>query len=210
VWTWDITYLQSSVRGEFFYLYLVLDLWSRKIVDWRVEERESDEFSSEMIQRSCEILGIDPDQLTLHSDNGGPMKGATMLATLLRLGVAASFSRPRVSNDNPFSEALFRTAKYRPDYPNGPFTSIEEARAWVAGFVTWYNTVHQHSAIRYVTPDDRYTGRERDVLARRRQTYEQARRRNPARWSGPTRNWTPVGAVYLNPVTDELTYAEVV
>ena len=188
----------------FFYLYLVLDLWSRKIVGWTVEACESKELSSAMIQRVCEELGVDPRNLTLHADNGGPMKGSTMLATLQRLKIAASFSRPHVSNDNPFSESLFRTLKYRPEYPNKPFSTLEEARAWVAGFVTWYNTCHLHSAIRYVTPDDRYFGREQDVLARRKATYEKARQRHPERWSGATRNWEPVGAVYLNPNNEEV------
>ena len=204
VWTWDITYLQTTVRGMFFYLYLVLDLWSRKIVGWTVETCESKELSSALIQRVCAELGVDPENLTLHADNGGPMKGSTMLATLQRLGIAASFSRPHVSNDNPFSESLFRTLKYRPEYPNKPFSSLKEARAWVAGFVTWYNTCHLHSAIRFVTPDDRYFDHEQDVLARRKATYEKARQRHPERWSGAIRNWEPVGDVYLNPNTEEV------
>lgn len=210
VWTWDITYLQTTVRGMFFYLYLVLDMWSRKIVGWTVEACESKELSSALIQRACEELGVDPENLTLHSDNGGPMKGSTMLVTLQRLGIMASFSRPRVSDDNPYSEALFRTLKYRPEYPNKPFGSLEEARAWVAGFVTWYNTCHLHSAIRFVTPDDRHFGREQEVLARRRATYEKARQRHPERWSGAIRDWSPVGAVYLNPNTEEVCLEEIV
>jgi len=202
VWTWDITYLRSSVRGRFFYLYLVVDLYSRRIVGWTVEDSESMELSSALMERTCQQLGVDPEGIILHADNGGPMKGSTMLATLQRLGIVPSFSRPRVSDDNPFSESLFRTMKYRPAYPSRPFSTIEEARDWVAAFVTWYNTEHLHSAIRFVTPDDRYFGREREVLARRSQTYEQALRRHPERWSGPTRNWEPVGPVYLNPVTE--------
>jgi len=202
VWTWDITYLRSSVRGVFFYLYLVVDMYSRKIVGWTVEETESMELSSALLQRVCQQLGVDPEGIVLHSDNGGPMKGSTMLATVQRLGIVPSFSRPRVSDDNPFSEALFRTLKYRPEYPSRPFSSLQEARDWVAAFVTWYNTEHLHSAIRYVTPDDRHFGREKGVLARRKQTYKQARARNPERWSGAIRNWQPVGPVYLNPVTD--------
>jgi len=148
---------------------------------------------------TCEELGIDPQGIVFHADNGGPMKGSTMLATIQRLGVIASFSRPGVSDDNPYSEALFRTLKYRPQYPSRPFASLEQARAWVAGFVAWYNTEHRHSAIRFVTPDDRHFGREEAILEKRKAVYEQARRRNPERWAGPTRNWTPVGAVRLNP-----------
>ena len=193
----------------FFYLYLVVDMYSRKIVGWSVEQTESMELSSALLQRACQQLGVDPKGIVLHSDNGGPMKGSTMLATLQRLGIVPSFSRPRVSDDNPYSEALFRTLKYRPEYPSRPFTSLEEARTWVAAFVTWYNTEHLHSAIRYVTPDDRHFGRDKQVLACRKQTYEQARRHHPERWSGPIRNWQPVGPVYLNPVTDVDTPQEV-
>ena len=127
------------------------------------------------------------------------MKGSTMLATLQKLGVVASFSRPRVSDDNPFSEALFRTLKYRPEYPARPFASLPEARAWVASFVTWYNTEHRHSAIRFVTPDQRHFGYEKSILKKRRRVYERARRRHPERWARKIRNWTPVGDVHLNP-----------
>ena len=139
------------------------------------------------------------DVLVLHSDNGGPMKGATMLATMDRLGITPSFSRPRVSDDNPFSESCFRTLKYRPEYPDQPFASIEAAHVWVARFVEWYNEEHRHSAIRFVTPAQRHDGVESELLARRRDVYEQARQRNPERWTGACRNWTPVPSVILNP-----------
>ena len=144
-------------------------------------------------------MGLDPDGLVLHSDNGGPMKGATMLATLQNLGVVASFSRPRVSDDNPYSEALFRTLKYRPGFPSQPFASLKTAQGWVDGFVAWYNTEHLHSAIRFITPDDRHFGREAAILAQRQQVYEKARKTTPERWAQNTRNWQPVEAVYLNP-----------
>lgn len=199
VWSWDITYLRSPVAGRFFYLYLVLDVWSRKIVGAAVHEEESGELAAKLITKACAAEGVDEAGLVVHADNGGPMKGATMLVTLERLGVVPSFSRPRVSDDNPFSESIFRTLKYRPTYPRGPFASAEAARAWVADFVRWYNTEHQHSAIRFVTPEDRHTGREAEILAERRRVYETARRRRPERWSGTTRNWTPVPEVRLNP-----------
>jgi transposase InsO family protein len=199
VWSWDITYLPSVVRGLFFYLYMVEDVWSRKIVGWEIHCEESMDLAARLISRTCAELGVDPDGLVLHADNGGPMKGATMLATLQRLGVVTSFSRPHVSDDNPYSEALFRTLKYRPEYPRGPFETLEAARAWVAGFVTWYNTEHLHSAIRFVTPDDRHYGCEDAILRHRKLVYERARRRNPRRWSGATRDWNPVGTVVLNP-----------
>ena len=199
VWSWDITYLRSPVRGVFFYLYLFLDVWSRKIVGGKVYAEECTQRASEIFQAICEDLDIDPTGLVLHQDNGSPMKGATLLSTLETLGVIASFSRPRVSDDNPYSEALFRTLKYRPEYPDHPFSSIEHAQAWVDRFVAWYNTEHLHSSIRFVTPEDRHQGRDTEILARRQRVYEHARRQHPERWSAATRNWEPVHSVYLNP-----------
>ncbi len=199
VFSWDITYLRSAVRGEYYYLYLVMDIWSRKIVGWRVERTESMDYSSELITSICAALGVDPEGIVLHSDNGGPMKGSTMLATLEVLGIVASFSRPRVSDDNPFSEALFRTLKYRPWFPNRPFQSLEEARLWVSAFVDWYNDEHLHSSIGYVTPNDRHAGRDVKILAKRREVFEQARRRHPDRWSGAIRNLDRIEVVELNP-----------
>lgn len=203
VWSWDITYLRSPIRGVFFYLYLIVDIFSRKIVGWRVHPTESGDISSALVTETVAKEGVDPDELTLHADNGGPMKGSTMLATLQRLGVVASFSRPAVSDDNPFAEALFRTLKYRPGYPRKPFQTVDAARSWVDGFVAWYNGEHLHSGIRYVTPRDRHVGRDREILAKRASVYRAAKRRTPRRWTGETRNWKPVGAVYLNPVKQE-------
>lgn len=141
--------------------------------------------------------------LVLHADNGGPMKGSTMLTTLHRLGVLASFSRPRVSDDNPYAEALFRTLKYRPGYPREPFETLDAARAWLAGFVAWYNTEHLHSAIRYVTPDERHAQLDTGILAKRHDLYRAACARTPRRWTRHTRTWTPIGAVALNPTNME-------
>lgn len=199
VWTWDITFLKSTVRGGFFYLYMFVDVWSRKIVAAKVFEKESMDYSARLFTTACMAHGVDADTLVLHSDNGGPMKGSTMLATLQKLGVVPSFSRPKVSDDNPYSEALFRTMKYRPEYPSGAFKSIEDAQAWVDEFVMWYNTRHLHSAIRFVTPDDRHYGRQEDILSHRHEVYQRAKTKNPARWSGQTRNWQPVRIVWLNP-----------
>lgn len=199
VWSWDITYLQTSVKGLFFYLYMVVDVWSRKIISAQMFAEESMEHSAMLIARACMLHGVQPKKLVLHADNGGPMKGATMLATLHKLGVVPSFSRPSVSNDNPYSESLFRTMKYRPEYPLKPFENLDQAQAWVDGFVFWYNTQHLHSAIRYVTPDDRHFGREESILSNRRKVYKTAREQNPERWSNEIRNWKPVCEVWLNP-----------
>jgi putative transposase len=203
VWSWDITYLKSPIRGIFYYLYLVVDVWSRKIVGSVVHEAESAEHASRLIDAACAAEEIERDALVLHADNGGPMKGATMLATLEKLGIAASFSRPRVSNDNPYSEALFRTFKYRPEFPRSGFASLEAARSWVDRFVAWYNTEHRHSAIRYVTPEQRHTGQDKDVLRQRDELYAKAKAARPDRWSGATRNWTPPAEVRLNPTPNE-------
>jgi putative transposase len=199
VWSWDITYLPTIVRGRFLYLYLVLDVWSRRIVGWEVHERESAELAAGLIHRICDEACIDPKGLVLHSDNGKPMSGSTMLATLQWLGIVPSFSRPHVCDDNPYSESLFRTLKHTPAYPKQPFVNLEMARRWVAGFVDWYNGEHRHSAIRFVTPDQRHHGIETSVLTQRHALYEHARSKKPERWSQATRNWTPIGTVTLNP-----------
>jgi putative transposase len=199
VYSWDITYLPTAIRGVFFYLYLFMDIYSRKIVGWQVYEQENSEWAAQILYDTARREGIAPDQVTLHSDNGGPMKGATMLATLQALGIMPSFSRPAVSNDNPYSESIFKTLKYRPEYPAKPFANLSEARQWVAGFVDWYNNEHRHSAIQFVTPAQRHAGLDTAILAHRKAVYEQAKARNPERWSRQTRNWDPVKVVYLNP-----------
>lgn len=198
--SWDITYLRGPVRGQFFYLYLVEDVWSRKILGWAVHEQELPDFAAALVERIRLDAGrIDLKGWVLHSDNGGPMKGATMLATLQRLGVVPSFSRPRVSDDNPFSEALFRTLKYCPRYPSTGFASVADARVWVAKFVDWYNHEHQHSGIGYVTPAARHAGDDVAILAARRAVYRRARRRRPERWAGDERKWDRPLTVTLNP-----------
>ncbi len=143
--------------------------------------------------------------LVLHADNGSAMKGSTLQITLEKLGITASHSRPRVSNDNAFSEALFRTCKYRPDYPPEGFESLKDARLWVHQFVNWYNHQHRHSAIRFVAPAQRHAGQDKTILEKRRQLYQVARQNNPARWSGELRNWEPIGCVWLNPEPDNET-----
>lgn len=199
VWSWDITYLPTTIRGRFLYLYLVLDVWSRRVVGFAVHEREHAAHASALIQRICRETGVDPKGLVLHSDNGKPMRGSTMVATLQWLGIVPSFSRPHVCNDNPYSEALFRTLKHTPAYPRLPFANLDAARRWVARLVAWYNSEHRHSAIRFVTPAERHAGADIAILGRRHELYEQARRRRPERWTRNTRNWTPIAAVVLNP-----------
>jgi putative transposase len=199
VWSWDITYLKSPVKGSYYYLYLIEDVFSRKIVGWAVYETESADLAAVLIDEACKNNGIMKDRLILHSDNGSPMRGATMLATLQRLGVVPSFSRPSVSDDNPYSEALFRTLKYRPSFPDGVFLSIEEARLWVEKFVHWYNTEHLHSGIKFVTPESRHKGEDIPLLNNRTLVYKRAREKNPSRWSRNIRNWSRVDEVYLNP-----------
>lgn len=199
VWSWDITWLPTTVRGVYLYLYLIMDVWSRRIVGWRVADRESVDVAAALVTQACSDGNVDPRGLVLHSDNGSPMRGSTMTSTLQWLGVVPSFSRPHVADDNPYSEALLRTMKHTPVYPRFPFADLVSAQRWVSRFVAWYNGEHRHSAIRYVTPNERHYGLEHDVLARRRELYERARKANPERWSGPSRNWTPVELVVLNP-----------
>ena len=204
VWSWDITYLPSAVRGQFYRLYLIMDVYSRLIVGWEVHAEERSEHAATLISKACLRHAIDRDQLVLHSDNGSPMKGATMLATLQKLGVVPSFSRPSVSNDNPYSEALFKTLKYTPAYPDRPFADLTQAREWVQQFATWYNTEHRHSAIEFVTPAQRHAGQDCALLAQRKATYERAKQARPERWkSRKTRAWNHVSQVWLNPPKNE-------
>lgn len=199
LWSWDITYLATTIQGVFFYLYLIMDVYSRKIVGWEVFDTESAAQAALVFRKTHLREGIRAESLVLHSDNGSPMKGATMLSTLQRLGVMPSFSRPSVSDDNPFSEALFKTLKYHPGFPDQPFDSLQQARQWVDGFQRWYNEVHRHSGLKFVTPAQRHRGEDGAILEKRHTLYEAARARHPARWSGPTRNWEPETIVYLNP-----------
>lgn len=200
VWSWDITFLKSSIQGMYFYLYLVMDIYSRKIVGFELSHIQSQELASQMIQRVCMEEKVDKNQLYLHADNGGPMKGATMLATLQKLGVIPSFSRPNVSDDNPFSESLFKTLKYRPNYPAKPFETIEEATAWIETFIYWYNNEHLHSSIKFVAPNSRHEGIDSKILENRKEVYQMAKQQNPNRWSREIRNWDKPEIVRLNPL----------
>lgn len=204
VWSWDITWLPGPAKGLYFYLYIILDLYSRKIVGWEVFESESAVHSATVIERAVWTEGTLLRPLVLHADNGSPLKAATLQETLKRLQVTPSYSRPRVSNDNAYSEALFRTCKYVPGFPVDGFVDLAAAREWVGRFVGWYNHEHRHSAIRFVTPIQRHNGEDMSILAERHRLYEQARAAKPERWSGATRNWTPEGAVALNPENETI------
>lgn len=203
VWTWDITWLNGPVLGFYYRLYLIIDLFSRKIVGWEVWETETAENAQKLIKKAVMKEKIRGRPLVLHSDNGSPMKAATFQATLETLGIQRSYSRPRVSNDNPYSESMFRTLKYRPEYPEHGFESLESVRAWVTQLVHWYNDEHQHSGINFVTPNQCHSGKYVDVLNRRKEVYEQAKLKHPERWSTSTRDWEPHQFVALNPVKEE-------
>jgi transposase InsO family protein len=207
VWSWDITYLPTSVRGVWLYLYLVIDVWSRKAVAWDVAEREDSQIAADLVSRAClreRISRRRHQPLILHADNGNAMRAATLETRLEELGVLRSFSRPRVSNDNPYSESLFRTVKYRPDYPRRPFRSQDDACAWVAAFVDWYNHQHRHSGIRFVTPDQRHSGQADEICRHRARVYEQARQLHPRRWTRSTRCWRQPEVVWINPPPPEI------
>lgn len=201
VYSWDITWMKSSIRGEYFYLYMMVDVFSRRIVQWEIHERESSALAAAMLLRLSGkklLKGV-----ALHADNGAPMKGLSMLATMQQLGVVPSFSRPHVSTDNPYSESLFRTLKYRPAYP-GSFETIEEAQEWTRAFVHWYNHEHMHSGISFVTPHERHYGKDTAILEARRETYRIAYQQNPDRWSRGPRRWQRQEVVYINPAQEEL------
>lgn len=198
-WCWDVTWLRGPARGMFFYLYMIMDVFSRKVVGWEVYERECGELASVLVRRTVMSEGCLRCPDILHADNGSPQKSSTLRATLEQLGIEPTYSRPRVSNDNPYSESLFRTTKYRPDYPAKGFNDLEEARRWVLKFVRWYNEEHRHSAIKFVTPVQRHTGADIEILAARTTLYERAKVSKPERWSGEIRDWTRPSVVTLNP-----------
>jgi putative transposase len=206
VWCWDMTYLPATVIGQWFHLYLILDLYSRKIVGWEVHDSDDSLHAAHLVRRTALAEGIATMAVkpVLHGDNGATLKATTVLAMLYWLGVKPSYCRPRVSDDNAYSESLFRTAKYRPEFPAKGFADLAAARSWAANFVRWYNVDHRHSGIRYVSPAQRHAGKDHEILAARHAVYVQARERSPARWSRSTRNWTPVGAVTLNPERDSV------
>ncbi len=211
LWSWDITYLPISVRGVWLYLYLVFDVWSRKVVAWDVADREEAQIAADLVSRAClkeRISKGRPQPLILHADNSNAMRAATLESRLEELGGLRSFSRPRVSNDNPYSESLFHTLKYRPDYARRPFQSVEEACSWVAAFLGWYKDQHHQSGIRFVTPSERHSGKAIDICRQRARVYELARQRHLRRCSRSTRCWNQPEVVWINPPPPENGVAE--
>ena len=193
--------------GHFFKLYLIIDIFSRYIVGWEIHESELSIHAMSLVKKTVFKLGVLIDPLVLHSDNGSPMKAQDFQNLLVRLGITKSYSRPRVSNDNPYSESLFKTLKYVKDFPTKGFASIEEARKWVYNFVNLYNTLFLHSGIKYVTPYQRHHGLDIEILAKRDDVYRTARENKPERWTGNTRDWSWIDQVALNP-TDEYELAQ--
>lgn len=200
LWCWDITYCASQVRGQYFYLYMFMDIYSRKLVGYEVYEEESGTHAVTVLQRALLSEQCFHKPLVLHSDNGAPMKSQTLKLKLEELGVLPSYSRPRVSNDNAYAESVFRTLKYRPQWPSNGFKDLADVRQWVERFVHWYNHEHKHSKIRFVTPQQRHAGQDQQILDNRKTVLENARDQTPSRWGGrDIRNCTAVGSVFLNP-----------
>jgi len=204
VWTWDITYLPTQVKGLYFYLHLAEDLFSRMIVGATVHAEESGNNAAEFIEKTVLAQRCSGEPLVLHSDNGAPMKSQTMRSKVEELGLTSSFSRPRVSNDNPFVESLFRTLKYCPQWPEKGFENLAAAQKWVDEFVAWYNTKHRHSKIRFVTPQQRHLGEDIEILKHRASVLREARANRPERWgSRDIRNCTPIRSATLNPEREQ-------
>jgi transposase InsO family protein len=200
VWSWDISWLPGPVKGTWYYLYMAMDIYDRAIVGGDVYEKETAEYAQTFIEKAYWRQKLQTRKpVVLHSDNGSPMKAATFQQKLLDLGLLGSHSRPRVSNDNAFSEALFKTLKYKPSFPTEGFQSIEQARKWVNEFVHWYNNIHRHSALNFVTPMDRRNGMEKNILAKRQAIKQASRHKNPERWVNPEVQLIPTGDVHLNP-----------
>jgi putative transposase len=203
------TYIASE--SSFSYLYLILDVYSRKIVGFEVHQHDDSDHAVNLLRRTALAEGLHAlaQKPVLHGDNGSTLKATTVLAMMHWLGLRASYSRPRVSDDNAFVESLFRTAKYRPEFPVKGFADLQEARLWASSFVRWYNNDHRHSGIRYVSPAQRHADQDRQILAARHELYVQAKAAHPRRWARHTRNWNPITVVTLNPERESLVTAAV-
>jgi putative transposase len=206
VWTWDITKLLGPYRGIWFFLYTVLDMFSRYVVGWMVAERETGDLARVLVERTCEQQGVNPYQLALHSDRGDAMTSKTLVEKMDDLNVRLSYSRPRVSNDNPYSEAQFKTMKYRPDYPLH-FGSVEDARVWARGFFRWYNYEHYHSGIGLMPPAVIYNGLGDERWEERQEVLADFYRLHPERFvrGKPHPPFLP-NSVWINPPRDTTVY----
>jgi putative transposase len=203
VWSWDITKLLGPAKWTYYYLYVVLDIFSRYVVGWMVAERESAAHARRLVAESCAKQGIEPGTLTLHQDRGGPMRAKTFAQALADLGVTKTHSRPHVSDDNPFSEAQFKTMKYRPDYP-GRFDAYANARDWSRDFFRWYNHEHRHEALELLTPADVHYGRAPAVLAARQRVLDSAYAAHPERFvHRPPAAGEPPREVWINKPTHD-------
>jgi putative transposase len=196
LWSWDITKLRGPVKWTYYYLYTILDIFSRYVTGWLIADCESASLAKQLVSETCAKQGIELDQLTLHSDRGSAMTSKTVALLLATLGVTKSHSRPHVSNDNPYSESQFKTMKYRPDYPDR-FGSIQDARAWARPFFHWYNHAHHHSGLGLLTPATVHYGQAQIVIERRQQVLQAAYAAHPERFvrgepkplSLPTKVW---------------------
>jgi len=199
VWSWDITKLRGPATWTYYSLYVILDVYSRYVVGWMIAERESEALAQELIRATCEKQGIQPGQLTLHADNGSAMIAKSVAQLLIDLDVVKSHSRPHVSDDNPYSEAQFKTLKYRPDYPER-FGSLVEVRIWAQAFFAWYNADHHHTGLGLLTPVVVHTGQAESVLQKRQQVLDSAYAVHPERFvkHAPVPTQLPV-AVWINP-----------
>jgi putative transposase len=199
LWSWDITKLLGATKWTYYYLYNILDVFSRYSVGWMIAERESASLAEELIAATCVRQNIQPGQLTIHADRGSSMTSKPVALLMADLGVTKTHSRPHTSNDNPFSESQFKTLKYRPDYPER-FGCQPDARAWATDFFQWYNFEHHHSALGLLTPADVHFGRAQSVLDRRQQVLQAAYLKNPERFvKGPSLPTQPPSAVWINP-----------
>ena len=199
VWSWDITKLRGPSKGVYYYLYVIIDIYSRYVVGWLIAEVEAAELAEQLIAETCAKQGVQRAQLTMHADNGSPMIAKTVAILLADLGVAKSHSRPHVSNDNPYSEAQFKTLKYRPDYPDR-FGSVADARRWGRGFFAWYNDQHHHSGLGLLTPATVHTGRAETVRHKRQAALQQAYQTHPERFvRGQPQPTKLPEAVWINP-----------
>ena len=203
IWVTDISWLRGPAHGVFYYLYFVMDLYSRKIVGYEVYESESSKQLADVVMRATLLEGGNAPKI-LHSDNGSPMKGSSLLELCYNLGITTTNSRPRVSDDNPHIESLFRTTKYWPGYPYGGFANISDSRIWVEKFVNYYNSSHRHSSLKFVTPNECHQGTHIEILQSRHNIYQDARAKNPKRWfSSKLRDWSPTQGTWTTPPRDK-------